>query len=67
MCVVIAFRRAQAPNDHATIKLRGVPDGASVEVKNLDTGVTGTMSGELEIRLPNRRSSTVMLYSVKRK
>ncbi len=63
--VVIAFRRVQSPNNRATIALRGIPAGVSVEVENLDTGVTDTISGELEIILPERRSSTVLLYREK--
>ncbi len=36
----------------------------TVEVENLDTGVKSTVTGDLEIALPARRSSTVLLYRV---
>ena len=62
--VVLAFRRAEAPSSRATIPLKGLPKGATVEVENLDTGAKSTESGGLEIILPERRSSTVLLYRV---
>ena len=60
--VVLAFRRAQSPSSRATIQLNGLPKGAIVEAENLDTGTKSTVTGELEIILPERRSSTVLLY-----
>ena len=63
--VVLAFRRAQSPSSRATISLKGLPKGATVEVENLDTGTKSTVAGELEIVLPDRRSSTVILYRIK--
>ena len=63
--MVLAFRRAAAPSSRATIPLKGLPKGATVEVENLDTGVKSTVAGDLEIALPDRRSSTVLLYHVK--
>ena len=63
--VVLAFRRAEAPSSRATISLKGLPKGATVEVENLDTGAKSTVAGELEIVLPDRRSSTVILYRIR--
>ena len=63
--MILAFRRAKSPSSHASITLKGLPKGATVEVENLDTGAKSTMSGELEITLPTRRSSTVFLYRMR--
>ena len=63
--VVLAFRRAQSPSSRATISLKGLPKDATVEVENLDTGAKSTVAGDLEIALPDRRSSTVLHYHVK--
>ena len=60
--VVLAFRRAESPSSRASIPLKGLPKNAMVEVENLDTGARSTVVGELEITLPERRSSTVILY-----
>ncbi len=60
--VVLAFRRAKSPSSRASISLKGLPKGAAVDVENLDTGAKSTITGELEIALPTRRSSTVFLY-----
>ena len=60
--VVLAFRRAESPSSRATILLKGLPNGAMVEVENLDTGVKSIISGELEISIPERHSSTALLY-----
>ena len=60
--VVLAFRRASSPSDRATIQLRGLSSSAAVEVENLGTGKKAPVKGELEIVLPKRRSSTVLLY-----
>ena len=63
--VVLAFRRAQSPSSRATVSLKGLPNGAELEVENLDTGAKSIVTGELEIVLPDRRSSTALLYHVK--
>ena len=60
--VVLAFRRAESPSSRAAISLKGVPKGTVVEAENLDTGAKSTMTVELEISLPERHSSTVLLY-----
>ena len=61
--VVMAFRRSGSPNDRATVALRGLPAGSVVEVENLDSSAREAASADnLEIRLPERRSSTVLLY-----
>ena len=60
--VVLAFRRAESPSSRASIPLKGLTKNAMVEVENLDTGARSTVVGELEITLPERRSSTVILY-----
>ena len=61
---MLAFRRAKSPSSRAAIRLEGLPKGASVEVENLDTGTKSTVTGDLEIVLPERRSSTILLYRV---
>ena len=63
--VVQAFRRAASPFSRASISLKGLPAGAKVEVENLDTGAKVEVAGELDISLPKRHSSTVLLYRVK--
>ncbi len=60
--IVMAFRRAESPCDRARITLKGIPAGAKIKTENLDTGVTGELTGELEIILPARRSSTIIRY-----
>ena len=64
--VVMAFRRAEAPNELATIALKGISAGAKVDVENLDTGTKETIPADaLSLRLPKRRSSVVLLYKTK--
>ena len=63
--MVLAFRRAQSPSSRATISLKGLPKGVELEVENQDTGTKSTVTGDLDITLPERRSSTVLLYRVK--
>ena len=60
--VVMAFRRAASPSDRVAIQLRGLSPSSSVEVENLDTRVKTSVRGDLEIVLPKRRTSTVLLY-----
>ena len=62
---MLAFRRAESPSSRATVSLKGLPKGANVEVENLDTGAKSTVTGDLEVTLPQRRSSTVLLYHLK--
>lgn len=62
--VVLAFRRAESPSELAKFALKGLPSGAKIETENLDTGEKGVADGELEIRLPERRSSAIVLYRV---
>ena len=60
--MVLAFRRAESPSGRVSISLKGLPEGATVEVENLDSGAKSTVTGDLEISIPARRSSTVLLY-----
>ncbi len=60
--VVLAFRRAESPSSRAAISLKGLPEDSVLQVENLDTGAKSTIAGDLEISLPERRSSTVILY-----
>lgn len=62
--VVLAFRRAGVPSSRASVALRGMPHGAEIEIDNLDTGAKAAITGELEIELPEHRSSTVILYRI---
>ena len=65
--VVLAFRRAASPSDRAAIQLKGLSPSSAVEVENLDTGKKTSVSGELEIVLPKRRTSTVLIYNMRGK
>ena len=60
--VVMAFRRVASPSDRVAIHLRGLSTSSAVEVENLDTGVKTSVRGDLQIVLPKRRMSTVLLY-----
>lgn len=62
--VVLAFRRADSLSDRVKVALKGLPIGAKVEVENSDTGEKSVACGELEILLPERHSSAVLLYRV---
>ncbi len=63
--VVLAFRRARSSSDRAAITLKGLPAGATLETENLDTGEKGVSAAEMEIRLPKKRSSAIILYQVR--
>ena len=61
--VVMAFRRAESPSDTAVVALKGLPADATVETENLDTGAKAAVPARaVEIALPGRRSSTILLY-----
>ena len=62
---MLAFRRAESPSSRVSVPLKGLPKCAKVEVENLDTGAKSAVTGDLEIDLPDRRSSTVLLYRIK--
>jgi len=64
--IVMAFRRAGSSCDRAKVELKGLPRGAGVIAENLDTGVTSSVSDELEIVLEKRRSSTIVAYRLVR-
>ena len=56
---------AQSPSDRAVVALRGIPAGATVETENLDTGEKSAVATDaLALHLPERRSSTVLLYRI---
>lgn len=64
--VVLAFRRPESPCDRVRIPLKGLPDGATVEVEDIDSGERRTLSDAvLEIVLPERRSSAIVTYRSK--
>ena len=64
--VVLAFRRAESPSSRASVALRGIPPGAKIDVENLDSGEKATVAADaLEITLPERRTSTVLIYRCK--
>jgi alpha-galactosidase len=66
--VVLAFRRSQSPSDRAVVALRGIPAGATIKTENLDTGEkTAVAADALALHLPERRSSTVLLYRIARR
>ena len=60
--VVLAFRRSESPCDRARFRLKGLPPNVKVSTENLDSGEKGVCDGELEVVLPQKRSSTVILY-----
>jgi len=64
--VVLAFRRPESPCDGMSIPLKGLPAGARIEVEDIDSGEKSTVSdGTLVLRLPERRSSAILLYRTK--
>ncbi len=63
--IVMAFRRTESPCDRASVSLKGLTPGAKITTENLDTGTCGESAGELELVLPERRSSVIILYREK--
>ena len=63
--VVLAFRRAGSSCDRASVALKGLPKGCRVETENLDSGLKGECDGTLAVELPERRSSTVVVYCLR--
>ncbi len=62
--VVIAFRRADSPSDSARFRLKGLQTGALVSIEDLGDGKSSVCGDEIEITLPDKRSSTVIMYKV---
>jgi len=58
---VLAFRRPASPCDRATIRLKGV--AGALDYTNLDTGRTVRGTSDLELVLPERRSSVLWVYA----
>lgn len=63
--IVMAFRRENSPFEKMDIKLRRISDGEKLEVTNIDTDAVSEISGTLEIRLREQRSSAIFEYKVK--
>ncbi len=59
-----AFAEAPLP-DAFSVERRDVFAAAAAKIENLDSGAKATITGELEIILPQRRSSTVFVYRAK--
>lgn len=64
--IVMAFRREKSPFDTVKINLKGILKGKTYEIKNLDDGTTQNITDTLEIVLPQKRSSTIIEYTIKK-
>ena len=62
----MAFRREKSPFDTVKINLKGISKGETYEIKNLDDGTTQNITDTLEIVLPQKRSSTIIEYTIKK-
>ena len=65
--IVMAFRRADAPQDAYTVSLRGLDSGAMYDVYNEDNDITVRKSGSelmsgLLLTLPQPRTSVLLRY-----
>ena len=60
--IVMAFRRGASPFDRASVSLRGVAENAVLLLRNLNDGTETESGTDLEIRLPDRRSSVILEY-----
>jgi len=67
--IVMAFRRDNSPFDRVKITLKGVDFGAAVEFESLNDGtrntvVAGNTDGDIEIVLPEKKSSIIYEYKI---
>jgi hypothetical protein len=62
--IVMAFRRCASPFDNLTVKLKGLSCG-EYTVRNLNDESVETISEELKISLPEKRSSVIFEYKRK--
>lgn len=61
--VVLAFRRAEASCDRAVVNLKGICADARIRYEEIDSDSFRESDRNLEIVLPERRSSTIIIYS----
>ena len=62
----MAFRREKSPFDTVKINLKGILKGKTYEIKNLDDGTVQNITDTLDIVLPQKRSSTIIEYTIKK-
>ena len=67
--IVVAFRRAAAPDSVLTVQLHGLDSRAVYQLTNRDTQQQFTRTGAelargLQLALPDKRSSLVLMYRV---
>ena len=67
--IVVAFRRAAAPDSVLTVQLHGLDSRAVYQLTNRDTQQQFTRTGAelargLQLALPEKRSSMVLMYRV---
>ncbi len=68
--IVLAFRRDESPFDRVKISLKGLCKCDTIELENLNDGtksiitVTDSINGDLEIILPEKKSSVIYEYKV---
>ena len=60
--IVMAFRRCASPFARAEISLKGLAPGGTCAFRNLDDQSTFAGGPDLEIMLPEKRSSTIIEY-----
>lgn len=65
---LVAFRRSESPASEIQISLKGVPKGSKVLLTNLSDGSRPrkVSSDKIVISLPEKRSSVVLKYSLKK-
>ena len=60
--IVMAFRRSNSPFDRVTVALKGIKENGRCHYTDLDTGSEYAGGGVTEIVLPEKRSSTILMY-----
>lgn len=63
--IVMAFRRERSPFKEMEVTLRGLVNGKTYEVENIDTKEVFEISDTLDIVLPEMRSSVIFEYKMK--
>ncbi len=63
--IIMAFRRCNSPFDRVTVKLKGTKDNVTYSYENFDSSNVTEGNNELEIILPEKRSSTIIEYKAK--
>ena len=64
--IVMAFRRCESPFEQVTIKLKGLIGGKKYKYNSINCGDYNEAGDTLTINLPEKRSSIIMEYAIKR-